>query len=35
MFMLFGFVMIVFVPGLVKKKELELEETDESGLLED
>ncbi|MFZ2188988.1 MAG: hypothetical protein WAV73_05515 [Candidatus Moraniibacteriota bacterium] len=33
--LLFGFVMIVFVPGWVKKKELEPEEMDEFGYFED
>jgi uncharacterized membrane protein len=33
--LLFGFLMIVFVPGWVKKKELEPEETNEFGFLED
>jgi hypothetical protein len=33
--LLFGFVMIVFVPGWVKKKELEPEENGEFGFFED
>jgi H+/Cl- antiporter ClcA len=33
--LLFGYVLIVFVPGWVKKKELEPEEMDEFGFLED
>lgn len=33
--LLFGYVMMVFVPGWVKKKELEPEEMDEFGYFED
>jgi len=33
--LLFGYVLIIFVPGWVKKKELEPEEMDKFGFLED